>query len=165
VEAKLKAALELEPRVDFVAVHRDANSAGREARIDEIQRAVDALDLTIPVLPVIPVRELEAWLLLDEAAIRQVAGNPRGRGSLNLPGPGRVERLPNPKRVLQDALHAANPVTGRRARQLRRDFPHHRQRLLELLDRDGPVKELESWQYLKQQLTEVVEALVKVGRR
>jgi len=63
---------------------------------------------------VVPVRMLEAWLLLDEKAIRQAAGNPNGRQPLNLPSPSRLEERPDPKHDLHEALRTACALRGRR---------------------------------------------------
>jgi hypothetical protein len=46
---------------------------------------------------VIPIRMTEAWLLLDEEAIRDSAGRPSSSVSLGLPLPQRVETIPDPK--------------------------------------------------------------------
>lgn len=49
------------PQVVFV--HRDADNAGAEARQDEISQATAAITTDVPVIPVIPVKETEAWIL------------------------------------------------------------------------------------------------------
>lgn len=99
--------------VDLVVVHRDADNAGRGARTAEIHEAVASATVTGSVLPVVPVRMTEAWLLLDDAAIRRVAGNPAGRTTLDLPKVHEVERVPDPKQLLRECLLAAADVTGR----------------------------------------------------
>jgi hypothetical protein len=98
-----------------------------------------------PHIAVVPVRALEAWLLLDEAAIRRVAENPRGRMKLDLPKGSTVERISDPKKLLQQTLATASGVSGRRLATFRSRFPRHRQKLLEALDRNGLVSELPSW--------------------
>lgn len=66
--------------VDVVFVHRDADGRDSEPRRSEVLQAAAVLaDSGIHVVPVIPVQELEAWLLLDEDAIREVVGKPSGR--------------------------------------------------------------------------------------
>ena len=87
----------------------------------------------------------EAWLLLDEAAIRMVAGNPRGRQVLSLPKVNEVERLADPKSRLREALQAAADVRGRRRSRLDRRFNNNRRQLLRRLDPTGPVTQLSSW--------------------
>ncbi len=56
----------------------------------------------------------EAWLLLDETAIRTAAGNPHGRCLLELPPVKDLESLPNPKAVLHELLRQASELHGRR---------------------------------------------------
>lgn len=149
VESKLRVGLELsEGGVDLLVVHRDADAAGRQSRVAEIESAVDALGVATPCIPIIPERMTEAWLLLDESAIRRAAGNPRGRSDLGLPRPSEVERLSDPKSALREALLAAAELRGRRRRELERRFHAHRRRLLAELDIEGPVTGLGSFQAL-----------------
>lgn len=65
-------------RPHLAFVHRDSENQQPTARWTEIHDGARSGGLTCPVVPVIPVRMTEAWLLLDEAAIRQVAGVPGG---------------------------------------------------------------------------------------
>lgn len=90
---KLRAIRALGGSCDLAVVHRDADREGVAARRDEIAAAVEAVLPGVPHVCVVPVTMLEAWLLLDEATIRQVAENPRGRVRLDLPKPGNVERI------------------------------------------------------------------------
>ena len=131
--------------VDVLFVHRDANSAGANARFQEIARAVEVAGVTVPWVGVVPVRMTEAWLLLDEAAIRKTVGRPNGRTPLNLPTPREAERRAEPKRILADAFLAASEASGRREKRIRRDFSRLRERLLADLPINGPVTQLASW--------------------
>jgi hypothetical protein len=72
---------------DVLFVHRDADGQGVEKRLEEIVRAADELQMSLvpPIIGVVPVRMMEAWLLFDEAAIRRAADNPRGKERLSLP--------------------------------------------------------------------------------
>ncbi|MGI9002133.1 MAG: hypothetical protein ACR2GH_10740 [Pseudonocardia sp.] len=135
----------LHGRVDVVVVHRDADGAGQRARFDEISDAVAATEISSHLVPIIPVRMTEAWLLLDEQAIRTVAGNPRGRTTLSLPRHHEVEGVYDPKAVLRQAVLEAASVTGRRRDRLDRRFSENRRQLLERLDPHGPVSRLPSW--------------------
>lgn len=130
---------------DLVVVHRDADNAGHEARALEISQAIGTQWAEIAHVPTIPVRMLEAWLLLDEQAIRQVAENPNGRTPLQLPKLAAIERNADPKALLKETLAKASGLSGRRFEQFQRRFPQHRLRLLELLDPRGPVLQLPSW--------------------
>jgi len=101
----------------------------------------------------------EAWLLLDEHAIRRTAGRPNGTMALDLPSPGTVEHVPNPKELLRTALEVASGATGRRLARFRRDFSAHRRRLLEGLDHHGPVANLSAWRQLETTVVSVLTAL------
>ena len=133
-------------RPDLLFVHRDADKAGAEARYREIEAAVRevAQDGT-SWIGVVPVRMTEAWLLLDEAAIRDVVGKPGGRAPLDLPAPGCAERMADPKERLRDALLAASGNQGRRRRRFDREFPRLRRQLLQELPIGGELERLESW--------------------
>ncbi len=110
-QEKLRTALELYP-CDVLFVHRDAEAQPVAHRREEIAAALRGLQ--VQHIPVIPVRMTEAWLLADEAAIRKAAGNPNGTANLNLPSLRRLEDLPNPKKVLHDALSTASGLNVRR---------------------------------------------------
>jgi hypothetical protein len=101
-------------------VHRDADSSTRNNWATAIRTAAATaarrtIDLP-PVIPVVPVREMEAWLLADAPAIRRAAGNPNGSAALDLPAIHEIERCPDPKQRLEQALRAAM-ASGRRSRQ------------------------------------------------
>lgn len=146
VEEKIEATLQLEPDADIVFVHRDADSRDPQPRRAEIQDAVQQIDMDKPCVPVIPVQETEAWLLLDENAIRYVAENPNSRVPLDLPTATRVESIANPKERLKDILIHASELSGRRLERFKKRFPQHRRRLLDLLEIDGPVSSVPAWQ-------------------
>lgn len=133
---------------DVVVVHRDADNAGADARLNEIEKAVQDAGRDFALVPVIPIRMTEAWLLLDERAIRQVAGNPNGRMRLDLPTPREVEHVADPKTRLRDCLLAASGTAGRRREMFQKRFPQHRRQLLERLDPNGRVTSLEGWHAL-----------------
>jgi hypothetical protein len=92
----------------------------------------------------------EAWLLLDEAAIRSASGNPRGRLPLNLPPSASIERVADPKETLFQALRTASEHTGRRLRSLRVEERRHR--VAELMDYEL-LRSLSAFQSLENELT------------
>jgi hypothetical protein len=116
LEDRLRAAVELYP-CDVLFVHRDSEGQEPALRRNEIAGALR--QIRIRHIPVVPVRMTEAWLLADEMAIRSAAGNPNGREELNLPDIRRLEDVPDPKRVLRDALTRATGLNARR----RSSFP------------------------------------------
>lgn len=158
VRSKVSAALALDPSANLVFVHRDADARSEQRRKREIERG--SADVGVPVVPIIPIQETEAWLLLDENAIRAAVENPRGTRPLNLPKPAAIERVANPKGCLRAALETASEARGRRLTTLRKDFSRHRFLLLQGLDTTGPVTELTAWKQLLQRtgaaLTRVV---------
>ena len=119
LEEKIRCALDLHP-CRLLFVHRDAEKQPSSDRHLEIRRAVDRLaeaGFAIPAVAVVPVRMLEAWLLLDENAIRHAAGNPNGKQPLDLPAPQRLEERPDPKNDLHQALRQACGLRGRRLKK------------------------------------------------
>lgn len=161
VQDKLRAAQQLSDggnAYDLVVVHRDADRDPPDRRRTEIAEAVAAVSPGLAHVPVIPVRMLEAWLLLDQSAIREVAGNPNGRVALNLPKPARAESVADPKALLKQAIATASEETGRGLHKLQARFSANRARLLQMLDREGPVKHLASWQSFTNDLREALES-------
>ncbi|MFG2721401.1 hypothetical protein ACGFW5_24350 [Streptomyces sp. NPDC048416] len=146
VPEKLQAARRLGGDYDLVVVQRDADRGPAQDRRNEVEAAVSAEWPGLRHVAVIPVRMLEAWLLLDETCLRQVAENPRGRVSLDLPKGVAAEKIADPKQLLKDSLARASEYKGRRLAQFQKRFSQHRLRMLELLDPEGPVACLPSWQ-------------------
>lgn len=159
VEDKLRAAQELSDgghAYDLVVIHRDSDRDSPDRRRREIAEAVAAVSPGLAHVPVVPVRMLEAWLLLDQSAIREVAGNPNGRVVLDLPKPARAESMPDPKALLKQAIATASEERGRGLQKLQTRFSANRARLLQMLDREGPVKRLASWQSFTDDLHEAL---------
>jgi hypothetical protein len=144
---QLRAVIDMGGVYDLIAVHRDADSQGVSARVEEIAAAVAAVAVDVPHVPVVPVRMTEAWLLTSEEDLRWVAGNPNGRTDLNLPGLGSLERVADPKGLLKDVLARASGASGRRLDRFHKRFSQHRRQLLERLDPTGLVTRLPSWQH------------------
>jgi hypothetical protein len=83
---------------DLVFAHNDHNERGKLDRLRE--------GLSIPadsrLIDLIPVRETEAWMLADPSALLALGG---GVDVGEIPNePGGVERLPDPKAVLERVL-------------------------------------------------------------
>lgn len=113
ISEKLEFALEYEPNVNLLFIHRDADSEDFEPRYEEIRTAVSEVADLPNYVPVIPVQETEAWLLLDEQAIRNVAENPKGVVQLDIPNASQVENISSPKEYLYAAILQASGQTGR----------------------------------------------------
>ena len=104
---------------DILFIHRDAEKEPIENREKEVNNALKANKKKIPlskpkIIILVPVRMQEAWILIDEKAIRKAAGNPNGQVKLNLPEIKKLEKIPDPKKVLHDLLRKASELKGRR---------------------------------------------------
>ena len=162
---RIARAVELYP-CDVLFVHRDSDRENRASRVDEVARAVtEASRLAAsttrvfpPVVPVVPVRMLEAWLLTDEVALRRAAGNPNGRVELDLPRARDLERVLDPKAVLQRTVLEASGLHGRRLQRLAVSPV----RIAELTDDFSALRALPAFQALEQ---EIVLLISKLARR
>ena len=114
---RIRVAVELAP-CDLLFVHRDAEGVPAANRVSEITAALGSSGLS-PVIPVVPVRMTEAWLVWHEPAIRRAAGNPRGSEPLALPATHHVEACSDPKALLREALRTASGLGRRRTERLR----------------------------------------------
>jgi hypothetical protein len=110
---RMRRALELYP-ANLLFVHRDAERETAATRRDETFGALQAAAPHQITVPVVPVRMTEAWLLVDEQAIRFAAGNPRGTVALDLPRLRAIEDVADPKDALHTALRTASERRGRR---------------------------------------------------
>ncbi len=100
-------------------IHRDAERSTFSNRAEEIHHAWTDSGEDEVYRILIPIRMTEAWLLFDEKAIRTAAGNPNGTVGLNIPPVNRLERIPDPKEVLYNALSTATELQGRRKKKFR----------------------------------------------
>ena len=151
---RLRQACELYP-CDLLLVHRDAESAPVEQRQEEVRSAVQESAIVMPYVPVIPVRMMEAWLLLDESAVRAAAGNPNGTMPLNIPA-GSPESIANPKRVLHDALKQASGLVGRRRKRFNVTQAVHR--VAELTNDFGCLHNLPAFSQFERHISAVIHS-------
>lgn len=159
VEEKLRTILRLEPAANLIFIHRDADSRDAQPRQVEIAQAVNACKLDKVWVAIVPVQETEAWLLLDELAIKQVTGKPNSQVNLHLPSAATVETMADPKAVLQQAIITSSGATGRRLERLRSDFALHRKLLLFRLPIVGPLTQVPSWVRMRADLEQAIEKL------
>ena len=153
---RIARSVELYP-CDLLFVHRDAEAAAFEDRLSEINTALrESLMTPRPAVCIVPVRMSEAWLLIDEGALRHAAGNPNGRVSLDLPRVDRLEQIPDPKRILHDLLRRACGLRGRRLASFNRRL--HRHRVADWISDFTPLYRLPAFQRLAADLERVVTA-------
>lgn len=146
VREKIRIGLSNYGEADLLFVHRDANNAGAAARYSEISSEVDHAGYPEKWIGIVPIRAMEAWLLVDEDSIRRVAGRPGGTENLDLPSPRRVENVNDPKEALKQALvRAAAPKGARRKRNLEKEFGALRRQLAENLPIGGALEQVPAW--------------------
>ncbi|GAB4531636.1 MAG: hypothetical protein Tsb0014_15300 [Pleurocapsa sp.] len=151
---KITRAIELYP-CDLLFIHRDAEKEPRENRVREIEKAILQANITtVPVVCLIPIRMLEAWLLFDEVAIRKAAGNPKGKSTIQLPAVNKIENLPNPKDILITQLKQASESKRFKDREARKAI----HRLADLISDYSTLDKLSAFQALKQDLSETLNA-------
>ncbi len=139
---------------DLLFVHRDAESISIDDRRTEIHQALNRAGAMAPGIAVIPVRMMEAWLLIDEVAIRKAAGNPNGSMQLNLPRLRDIESITNPKNTLHDLILEATGFLGRRRKKFERlDLHSAVQRIPEYTEDFSPLCQLSAFQMLEQQVS------------
>jgi hypothetical protein len=147
---------EAEP-VDLIFFHHDSDSSSHVKVYDQIVDAAKATDgWQNRIVPVVPVQELEAWLLTDEQAIRDAVGRSSGRTPLGLPKLKQIEARSSPKELLQNALLAASEASGAKRRREIRQFGVRRSTLINRLDLDGSIRNLPSWRRFNEDLVNAV---------
>lgn len=146
---RIASALDLFP-CDLLFVHRDAERDSLDARQLEIETAWATQTRSGVLITVIPVRMTEAWLLLDEVAIRAAAGNPNGQGLAGLPAASRIEQIPDPKEVLFDLLRRLSGLPTGRLRKF--DPGARRHRIADLMQSFALLRELPSFARLETQV-------------
>ena len=158
---RVHAAVNAFPDVDFLLVHRDSDNQRVEDRRREIDNASRAAAVCSRVVPVIPVRSIEAWLLVDVEAIRIGAGNPNGKTPLTLPQRDEIERERNPKTILHQALVDASGLGHRRRSKFRAGEAMHR--VARALDTVESLRHLPAYRAFEDELIATIGQLVEVG--
>ncbi len=160
ITERLVKAVELFP-CEVLFVHRDAEKEEPIARFDEIRQAFGAARVRLPVIAVVPVRMLEAWLCFSEKAIRQASGNPNGKVALNLPPLKRIESCPNPKVDLREALLTASELSGRRRKKF--DTETAFWRIVDCIEDFSPLRELPAFQAFEHSVRDLADNGWKPG--
>jgi hypothetical protein len=140
---------------NLILCHRDAEGNSLDERTREIEEA--AAGLTVFAVPLIPVRMLESWLLLDETAIRRAANNSNGRAPLDLPRSKSVEALNDPKTRLFDALRAASELGPNRLRNF--NVHQARSRITGYFEQIQHLRDLQSFCRFEQRLIDAISSL------
>jgi hypothetical protein len=159
VSAKIQAAAKLFSGFEFVVIHRDCDNQEPEVRLQEITAAVaETLGHEFPTIALVPRTMTEAWLLLNEAAIRKTAGKPNSTVNLDLPKIKNLESVRDPKKTLQEVLLLASQETGRRRHKRATKFSAHRRNLLDQLNPET-LAEVPSWQHTLESIDRYIARL------
>jgi hypothetical protein len=156
---RIKVTLELFP-CDLLFIHRDAEKQTIKDRISEIQNALTELNDSPGVempqyICVVPVKMLEAWLLIDENAIRRASGNPNGRIKLQIPPNIKLEKMTDPKSSLHDLIKSASELKGRKLKSFN---VNHAAVLVSTFIRDySPLRQLPAFAFLEKEITRIKE--------
>jgi hypothetical protein len=153
LQDRILVAIDLFP-CDLLFVHRDAEREDPEHRYKEIRDALkeaSAQGFQTPAVCVVPVKMTEAWLLFDEASIRQAAGNPNGENALSLPDLNRIELTLDPKERLSEILRKASGLSGRRLKTF--NVPGSQIRITDLIEDFSPLRKLKAFQRLEEDIS------------
>ena len=130
----------------IVFVHRDGENASLADRIREFE-GVDRGD----VVPIVPIRMTEAWLLVNARAIARAADRPDA--AITVPALQRLEAIANPKQVLEERLlEAAGDPTGRRRKQFHKSIVERRVNVATLIAEFSPLEALPAFQRFQSDL-------------
>lgn len=158
---RVQAALNYYP-CDILLVHRDSESESREKRETEIHSAMREAPAGTPFVCVVTVKMQEAWMLIDEDAIRTAAGNPNGDVALHLPKLREIENLTDPKTILHELLRNASELTGRRLKKF--SAPANAHRVAELIEDWKPLRKLSAFVEFENELNRVLAEFTSRGR-
>jgi hypothetical protein len=139
---------------DLLFVHRDADQHDPRPRRNEIGCAVTEAKafqhFNTPSLPVIPIRETEAWLLIEEKAIRMAANHPNGKNDLKLPSLKRIEKNSDPKKELERVLRTATEWSPQRLKRF--DVNAAKARVVDHISNFALLRKLSAFQILEADL-------------
>lgn len=115
----LKVAQEQEGGYHIVFIHADGDGDWQEAVKHHIEPASQTLIQNLTgikleqIVGVVPVREMEAWAMVEGEALRKVFGTSLDDNQLGTPSKAReVEKILDPKKALGLALKQALEVSG-----------------------------------------------------
>lgn len=92
-------------RYDVIFVHRDGAGDPKQVRRDHIDPLIEKCpSANHCIVPIIPVRETEAWLLADLAALAEVTRSPQKHVEDKLDEYNIPEKIPDPKKILDEII-------------------------------------------------------------
>ncbi|MDE0364839.1 MAG: hypothetical protein OXP09_04630 [Gammaproteobacteria bacterium] len=132
----------------LVFAHRDSENQS----LVERAREFEGLNLN-RVVPVIPVRMSEAWLLIDGRAIAEAAGSPSTM--VQVPKLSQIEQIANPKELLdQHLFEAAGSPAGRQGKKFKRSKVERRINVASCISDYSPLESLSGFVQFQKCLAE-----------
>lgn len=120
-EAKILSLAQMSFGYALLVCHLDADAPDTTRALEQRFKpgfdVVQALEIDVnkDIVPVIPVRMSEAWMLVDFEAFRDTVGTKLDGATLGFPDvPHRVEAIQHPKAVFEQAVRNARPSRRRR---------------------------------------------------
>jgi hypothetical protein len=150
---KIAESLQLYP-CDLLFIHRDTEGGSIDDRRSEIHHALNLAAPTHPGVAVIPVRMMEAWLLIQESAIRRAANNPNGRTALAMPRLREIEDITDPKSVLHEIIRKATELGTHRRDRFDVHYAVHR--VADYIEDFSPLRQLSAFRVLEEQITTTI---------
>jgi hypothetical protein len=145
---------------DILFVHRDAEKEAFQTRKDEILRFYQKINNTFSekLVPVVPVRMMETWLLIDEKALKMAAGNRNYAKNIVLPRPKNLESLAEPKDYLHNLLKEVSGLKGRKLQNLKVSQTVHL--IADSIENYSQLRQLPAFQQLEK---DVINVLTELG--
>ncbi len=146
----------------LLIVHTDADGpVSAQARTHQFEPGLELVRQAVDVacqdlLPVIPIQEIEAWLLADREALLKELGANQSVRELGIPPIQQIEAIAQPKERLESIIRLANQSRSRR-RSIRRE---------DLYEPLGEIVRLEKLAMLSaynQFVVDLTEALTRLG--
>ena len=142
-------------------VHRDAEGVPLTQRLKEFEVLEQR-----SIVPVVPVRMSEAWILFDGTAISGAVG--RAIHPISVPSVSHLEGMSDPKAHLDDLLlRAAGSPTGRRLKSFNRDIVNRRIEVARRIHDFSPLDSLPAFRAFQNTLEEryIYRSHIEHGRR
>ncbi len=120
IEEKYLALARKASGVHFIVVHHDAGSTSEDEVLTNsftrgYEHVLNASGRRCQILiPMIPIREMEAWLLADSHTLDSILGQSQLSADDVPLGPREVEGLPDPKQLLLQLVESAFPTRRKR---------------------------------------------------
>jgi Domain of unknown function (DUF4276) len=158
LDQRMEKAVSLYP-CDILFVHRDAEKDSFESRKNEILKFFQKINTTFSekFVPVVPVRMMETWLLIDEDAIKKAAGNRNYAPKIDLPKSKNLESISEPKDYLHDLLKKVSGLKGRRLENLKVSQTVHI--IADSIEDYSQLRELQAFKQLENDVKKVLKEL------